>query len=59
MSFQHGEPWKAAESPLHDGEQTKKSRSGIATFNDMYRDALTGNNNLGKGFVLTSQGLHS
>lgn len=47
----YGEPWKAADSPLPEEEQTKKNRTGIAAFNDTYRDALRGNNNPSKGFV--------
>ena len=47
----YGEPWNAASSPLSESDQTKKNNTGIGAFNDTFRDALRGNNDLGKGFI--------
>ncbi len=46
----YGEPWAAAASPLPGDQQTTKNK-GIAAFNDVYRNALRGDNNPGKGFI--------
>ncbi len=46
----YGEPWKAADTPLAGSEQTTKNK-GIAGFNDVYRNALRGDNSPTKGFV--------
>ncbi len=48
----YGEPWMAAPSPLSDGKQTNKDK-GIAYFNDVFRDAVRGDNHpeKSKGFV--------
>ena len=47
----YGEPWNAASSPLSGDDQTKKNNTGIGAFNDTFRDALRGTNDLGKGFI--------
>ena len=47
----YGEPWNAASSPLSEDDQTKKNNEGIGAFNDAFRDAIRGNNDLGKGFI--------
>ncbi len=48
----YGEPWKGGESPLINGTYRGSQRnSNFSIFNDIFRDAIRGNNNPGNGFV--------
>lgn len=47
----YGEPWKGGQSPLANGTHRGcQKNEGFAIFNDFFRDAIRGGNNLGNGF---------
>jgi pullulanase len=48
----YGEPWKAGYSPLQNGTyKTRQKNHKFAIFNDVFRDAIRGDNNLSHGFI--------
>ncbi|MEN9391132.1 MAG: hypothetical protein RL017_429, partial [Pseudomonadota bacterium] len=48
----YGEPCKAGYSPLQNATyKTRQKNKNFAIFNDVFRDAIRGNNNLSHGFV--------
>jgi pullulanase len=48
----YGEPWKGGESPQQNGTYRGRQKGQeFAIFNDVFRDAIRGNNNPGQGFV--------
>lgn len=48
----YGEPWKGGDSPLTNGTyRGSQKHQEFAIFNDLFRNAIRGNNNPGNGFV--------
>lgn len=48
----YGEPWKGGDSPLQNGTyRGMQKNEEFSIFNDIFRDAIRGNNNPGNGFV--------
>ena len=48
----YGEPWKGGDSPLINGTYRGTQRNqDFSLFNDVFRDAIRGSNNPGKGFI--------
>ena len=52
----YGEPWKGGDSPLTNGTYRGRQRNrDFSIFNDIFRNAIRGNNDPGNGFVNGNQ----
>lgn len=52
----YGEPWKGGNSPLINGTfKGSQKNEGFSIFNDTFRDAIRGDNNLSNGFINGNQ----
>lgn len=48
----YGEPWKGGDSPVKNGTyKGSQKNENFSVFNDIFRDALRGNNGPGKGYI--------